>query len=95
MHTLHEYHCDLPVVRQLIDLVRETLAATPPAEALTTLQPSFVAVLADPTWLPERYRQPESAVRDVPASAAPGCSTGRRRATSRSRCWCCPPGRRC
>ncbi len=35
------------------------LAATPPAAALTTLQPSFVAVLADPTWLPERYRQPE------------------------------------
>jgi predicted metal-dependent enzyme (double-stranded beta helix superfamily) len=54
----HEYVFDVPIVRQLIGLVRETLTATPPAEALAVLRPSFAALLADPTWLPERYRQP-------------------------------------
>ncbi|NTU82462.1 MAG: hypothetical protein HGA45_24335 [Chloroflexales bacterium] len=52
-----EYQFDAPVVRQLIGLVRETLTATPPAEALAVLRPSFAALLADPTWLPERYRR--------------------------------------
>lgn len=69
MHPPHEYHCDIPVVRQLIDLVRETLTASPPAAALTTLQPSFAAVLADQTWLPERYRQPESTSGDTCAGS--------------------------
>ncbi|NTU85319.1 MAG: hypothetical protein HGA45_39185, partial [Chloroflexales bacterium] len=54
----HEDAFDVPVVRQLIGLVRATLTATPPAEALAELRPSFAALLADSTWLPERYRQP-------------------------------------
>ncbi|NTU84595.1 MAG: hypothetical protein HGA45_35395, partial [Chloroflexales bacterium] len=65
-----EYEFDAPVVRQLVGLVRETLTATPPAEALAELRPSFAALLADPTWLPERYRQPLT----EPGSASTGAT---------------------
>jgi predicted metal-dependent enzyme (double-stranded beta helix superfamily) len=53
-----EYVLDTPAVRQFIALVRRTLAAAPPVEALDRLRPAFADLLADPAWLPEQYRQP-------------------------------------
>jgi 3-mercaptopropionate dioxygenase len=53
-----EFLLDTPRVRQFIGEVRAALAAHPVAEALEALQPAFIDLLADPTWLPEPLMQP-------------------------------------
>ena len=58
-----EWLLDTPVVRQFVAGVRETIARTASAEeACSVVEPSFVPLLADPTWLPERFQAdaPES-----------------------------------
>jgi predicted metal-dependent enzyme (double-stranded beta helix superfamily) len=53
-----EYILDTPSVRAFIGQVKATLTAAPIAEALQQLRPLFAALLADPDWLPDAYRQP-------------------------------------
>lgn len=53
-----EFILDTPRVRAFIAEVRQALEAQPVAEALVSLQPAFVELLADHTWLPEEYMQP-------------------------------------
>ena len=58
-----EYVLDTPVVRAFVAGVRATIAASgSPAEACDAIRPRFAALLADPSWLPARYREgdPES-----------------------------------
>jgi len=53
-----EFILDTPRVRAFIATVREALAEQPVAEALASLQPAFVDLLADQSWLPDEYMQP-------------------------------------
>ena len=58
-----EYVLDTPVVRAFVAGVRATITASgSPAEACDAIRPRFGALLADPSWLPARYREgdPES-----------------------------------
>jgi predicted metal-dependent enzyme (double-stranded beta helix superfamily) len=58
-----EFVLDTPVVREFIRSVRSEIeAAASPPEAVERIRPGFAALLADPDWLPEQYRQaaPES-----------------------------------
>jgi 3-mercaptopropionate dioxygenase len=58
-----EYLLDVPVVHGFVATVREAIAAAASAEdACEAIRPQFAELLADPDWLPERYRQsaPES-----------------------------------
>ena len=58
-----EYLLDTPVVRDFISDVRDAIAAADsPAAACDAIRPRFAALLADPSWLPERYQEgdPES-----------------------------------
>ena len=60
-----EYSLDTPQVREFIAGVREEIArARSPQAACDAIRPAFAALLADPAWLPERYREgdPESAM---------------------------------
>ena len=54
-----EFILDTPAVRSFLAAVRETIAMHPrePMAALDALRPRFVALLADPTWLPDVYAQ--------------------------------------
>jgi predicted metal-dependent enzyme (double-stranded beta helix superfamily) len=56
-----EYILDTPAVRAFIDEVTAALDGAAPTEALQMLRPTFAALLADPDWLPEAYRQPVTA----------------------------------
>jgi 3-mercaptopropionate dioxygenase len=47
---------DTPVVRAFIGKVQHALQQAAPAEALELIRGDFVALLADPTWLPASYR---------------------------------------
>jgi predicted metal-dependent enzyme (double-stranded beta helix superfamily) len=53
-----EYLLDTPRVRGFIAEVRAALEAQPVAEALAALQPAFVELLADQSWLPEEFMRP-------------------------------------
>jgi predicted metal-dependent enzyme (double-stranded beta helix superfamily) len=58
-----EYLLDTPVVRDFVAGVRAAIEdAGSPAQACEAIRPSFVALLADPAWLPERFQEgdPES-----------------------------------
>lgn len=58
-----EYLLDTPVVREFVADVRAAIAAADsPANACDAIRPRFAELLADPDWLPERYREgdPES-----------------------------------
>ena len=58
-----EYHLDSPVVRQFIARVRALIGnSASPEEACEAIKPPFAALLADPEWLPHKYREgdPES-----------------------------------
>jgi predicted metal-dependent enzyme (double-stranded beta helix superfamily) len=54
-----EYVLDTPVVRDFIESVRGCIdAAESPADAIERIRPRFAQLLADPDWLPDRYREP-------------------------------------
>lgn len=53
-----EFVLDAPVIRSFIAQVRSALTASAPAVALRQLRPAFADLLADPSWLPDAYRQP-------------------------------------
>jgi 3-mercaptopropionate dioxygenase len=58
-----EYLLDTETVRGFISDVRAAIAEAPsPQVACDTIRPRFAELLADPDWLPERYREgdPES-----------------------------------
>jgi predicted metal-dependent enzyme (double-stranded beta helix superfamily) len=58
-----EFVLDTPVVRGFVDDVRAAIAAAPSAAAACdAIRPRFAELLADPGWLPGRYREsaPES-----------------------------------
>ncbi|MFV9506882.1 MAG: hypothetical protein AB4911_20210 [Oscillochloridaceae bacterium umkhey_bin13] len=55
-----EFMLDTPRVRSFISEVRSALAEYPVAEALHSLEPAFVSLLADPSWLPEEFMRPAS-----------------------------------
>jgi 3-mercaptopropionate dioxygenase len=54
-----EYFLDTPTVRAFIADVRSAIAGAPsPAAACDAIRPGFAELLADPGWLPERFRLP-------------------------------------
>jgi predicted metal-dependent enzyme (double-stranded beta helix superfamily) len=53
-----EYILDTPAVRAFVAQVNIELRAAAPQAALEALRPAFAALLADPGWLPEAFRQP-------------------------------------
>ena len=58
-----EYLLDTPVVRAFVDGVRAAIgSAGSPEEACDAIRPRFAELLADPAWLPAKYREsaPES-----------------------------------
>jgi len=58
-----EYVLDTPVVREFIAAARGAITeARSPQAACDRIRPRFAELLADPEWLPERYREgdPES-----------------------------------
>jgi 3-mercaptopropionate dioxygenase len=58
-----EYLLDTPVVRAFIADVQTAIAgADSPASACEAIRPGFAALLADPDWLPDKFREgnPES-----------------------------------
>jgi 3-mercaptopropionate dioxygenase len=58
-----EYLLDTPVVRDFVAGMRAAIEdAGSPALACDAIRPSFAQLLADPTWLPERFQEgdPES-----------------------------------
>jgi predicted metal-dependent enzyme (double-stranded beta helix superfamily) len=58
-----EYMLDTPVVRAFVADVRAAIAAADsPAGACDAIRPRFAELLADPDWLPARYKEgdPES-----------------------------------
>ena len=62
-----EWVLDTRMVRRFIDAVRTAIErSSSPTEACTAIAPSFAALLADPSWLPEQYQ------RDAPASGMGG-----------------------
>jgi predicted metal-dependent enzyme (double-stranded beta helix superfamily) len=57
--TSDEYPLDTPVVRGFIDSVRAAIEQSEgPADAIERIRPRFDDLLADPDWLPDRYREP-------------------------------------
>jgi len=54
-----EYVLDTPVVRGFVAGVQAAIAASAtPQDACDAIRPAFADLLADPEWLPERYREP-------------------------------------
>src|SRR3712207_3627417 len=50
---------DSPTVREFLAGVRRSIArAGSPAEACDAIRPGFASLLADPEWLPARFREP-------------------------------------
>jgi|SRR4249920_530543 len=63
MEASDEYVLDTPVVRSFVASVRAGIAtAASPEDACTAIRPDFAELLADPSWLPDDFRQsaPES-----------------------------------
>jgi 3-mercaptopropionate dioxygenase len=57
--TSDEYLLDTPVLRGFIDSVRAAIEQSEgPADAIERIRPRFDRLLADPDWLPDRYREP-------------------------------------
>jgi predicted metal-dependent enzyme (double-stranded beta helix superfamily) len=60
---MDEYLLDTPKVRGFVAAVQESIAAAAsPEAACEAIRPRFAELLADPSWLPARYREsaPES-----------------------------------
>jgi 3-mercaptopropionate dioxygenase len=58
-----EFVLDTPVVRAFVAAVRASIgSATSPEDACEAIRPGFAELLADPAWLPPKYREsaPES-----------------------------------
>jgi 3-mercaptopropionate dioxygenase len=53
-----EYILDTPVIRDFIGGVRVRLESASIVEALNQLRPAFAELLADPNWLPAKFREP-------------------------------------
>lgn len=54
-----EFILDTPTVRDFVDETRQALAEHgDPASGLDALRPAFARLLADPSWLPQRYAAP-------------------------------------
>jgi len=54
-----EFVLDTPIVRTFVAGVDAAIAAaSSPAEACDSIKPSFAALLADPGWLPQAFREP-------------------------------------
>lgn len=54
-----EFILDVPVVRSFVAEVQAAIDDAPsPALACEAIRPAFAHLLADPDWLPERYRAP-------------------------------------
>ena len=54
-----EFVLDTPVVRGFVAGVQAAIdAADAPQDACDAIRPAFADLLADPEWLPERYREP-------------------------------------
>jgi predicted metal-dependent enzyme (double-stranded beta helix superfamily) len=54
-----EFVLDTPVVRGFVADVEAAIAtAASPEEACDAIRPAFADLLADPDWLPQRYREP-------------------------------------
>jgi 3-mercaptopropionate dioxygenase len=54
-----EYVLDTTLVRELVDGVRTRIEqATSPGHACELIEPLFTRLLADRTWLPQRYQEP-------------------------------------
>lgn len=55
-----EFLLDTPALRRFISEVQRVVAATPAlSERLAALRPYFSALMADPHWLPDTFRQPD------------------------------------
>jgi predicted metal-dependent enzyme (double-stranded beta helix superfamily) len=53
-----EYLLETPVVRDFVAAVQAVLhAAGSPEQACDAIRPSFATLLADPSWLPERFQE--------------------------------------
>jgi predicted metal-dependent enzyme (double-stranded beta helix superfamily) len=53
-----EYALDTPLVRDFVSSVRASIAAAAaPEEACEAIRPRFAELLADPDWLPSRFRE--------------------------------------
>jgi 3-mercaptopropionate dioxygenase len=53
-----EFVLDTPTVRGFVAGVRAAIdSAAEPAGAIEAIRPAFAGLLADPDWLPERYRE--------------------------------------
>jgi len=54
-----EFVLDTPLVREFVERVRARIdEAASPGQACELIEPLFSRLLADRTWLPERYREP-------------------------------------
>ena len=54
-----EFVLDTPVVREFVGATRARIdQATTPARACELIEPLFTRLLADRTWLPERFQEP-------------------------------------
>jgi predicted metal-dependent enzyme (double-stranded beta helix superfamily) len=54
-----EFLLDTPAVRDFVAGARHAIAqADSPADACERIRPAFAALLEDPAWLPDAYRQP-------------------------------------
>jgi predicted metal-dependent enzyme (double-stranded beta helix superfamily) len=52
-----EYYCDAPAMRRFIEAVQGARSRGGSPEALVSeLRPAFTELLADPDWLPDRFR---------------------------------------
>jgi predicted metal-dependent enzyme (double-stranded beta helix superfamily) len=57
--TTEEFVLDTPVIRSFVGGVRESIADAPsPEAACEAIRPAFASLLADPDWLPRKYREP-------------------------------------
>ena len=57
-----EYVLDTVPVRDVVAEVRARIAeGLPPRESCALIEPLFTRLLADPTWLPQRYQEPAAA----------------------------------
>jgi predicted metal-dependent enzyme (double-stranded beta helix superfamily) len=55
-----EYLLDTPVVRGFVRDVRAAIGeAVSPAAACDAIRPGFARLLADPSWLPRRFQEPD------------------------------------
>ena len=58
-HSSDEWLLDNPPMRRFIDTVNATRATeSDPRKIVAAIRPNFIGLLADPTWLPQKFQQP-------------------------------------